>query len=159
MPYPELTIAIPDHFSKAAKNGWASVEQVEQALAAVQANTAGDKPHGFLIADAVGLGKSRELALTVNEFMREAKEKGEDRRLVIVTKSQSNVADLAENFPYMWSGRSAEGVDLNTGEKDPAKKGSVPYQVVNLAEWGASARAQDDKRYSPLPTHKQAVYT
>jgi Large polyvalent protein associated domain 38/C-terminal domain on Strawberry notch homologue/P-loop containing NTP hydrolase pore-1 len=158
VPYPKLTIAIPDHFQKAATNGWASVEQVEQALAAVQANVQGDKPHGFLIADAVGLGKSRELALTVNEFMREAQEKGEERRLIIVTKSQSNVADLLENFPYMWSGHTAEGVDLNTGKKDAGKKGSVPYGIVNLAEWSTSALPQDDKRYSPLPMHKRGVY-
>jgi GH24 family phage-related lysozyme (muramidase) len=156
VPYPELVIETPEHVKRALAHGWVSVEQAEQMLAAIQANS-GDKPHGYLIADAVGLGKSREIALAVNEFMRG---KG-DRRLLVVTKSKSNLEDLIQNFAYTWSGLSPEGIDLNDPNSKPdpeGEKGSVPYEVIDLYKHGASKGDISEPSYKPLPKHAKAIY-
>jgi GH24 family phage-related lysozyme (muramidase) len=155
------TRVIPEHIVNAVANGWASVEQGEQAIAAVQANSdqkpddypLGKKPHGFLMADAVGVGKSREIAMAVNEIMRTAPD---EMRLLLVTKSVSNQVDLMQNLAYMWSGRTEDGIDLNTGQRSD-EKGHTPYEVINLREW-ITSKSNRNEPPEPLPLHKKAIY-
>jgi hypothetical protein len=98
-----------------------SVEQAEQALAAMQANIVGH--HGYLAADNVGVGKSREIALTVLDLMERAKADGRELRLVVTTKSADNIRDLIDNeLYYVATGRTRDGRDL----MDPTCRAGAP---------------------------------
>lgn len=110
--------------------------------------------HGYLIADAVGVGKSREQALTILELMHRAKEEGRDLRLIFTTLRHSNIADFLNELAYVASGRTLEGLDLASQDEyslDERKPGTIPFDVVKMADHKAG-------REHKLPKKKHAIY-
>lgn len=132
-----------------------SVEQAEQALAVLQANAVGH--HGYLAADAVGVGKSREIALTILGAMDNAKKAGRDFRLLVTTKSRDNIADLIDKeLYYVATGRTRDGLDLSDPTKPKEEPGGLPFEVVLASDYLAAKR--EGEAYKPLPKHPRAIY-
>lgn len=145
VPYPALTVTPTPSMQRAIDAGRVSVEQAEQALAVLQANS-GEKPFGYLAADAVGVGKSREIAMTILGAMDRAKAAGRPLRLMLTTKSRDNVEDLLDEIHYVASGQTA------------AQGGAVPFEIYRLADDYPGAKKVGND-YEPLPkTIPHAVY-
>jgi hypothetical protein len=142
--YPPLTEKPTPSMQKAIDAGRISVEQAEQALAVLQANS-GEKPFGYLAADAVGVGKSREIALSILGAMDRAKAGGRELRLMLTTKSRDNVEDLLDEIHYVASGKTA------------AQGGRLPFEVYRLSDDYPGAKKTGND-YEPLPKGKHAVY-
>jgi hypothetical protein len=142
--YPPLTEKPTASMQKAIDAGRISVEQAEQALAVLQANS-GDKPFGYLAADAVGVGKSREIALSILGAMDRAKAAGRELRLMLTTKSRDNVEDLLDEIHYVASGKTA------------TQGGKLPFEVYRLSDDYPGAKKTGND-YEPLPKGTHAVY-
>lgn len=118
MPAPPLvrqgfTSALADDaWGRSGEFGGASDEQAELALRALDA---WDRGHGFLCADDVGVGKSREIALLVLEAI----ESGATR-ILVTTKNENNVRDLEHELRRVASGR---------------QHGPFPAQLVEVANY------------------------
>lgn len=137
--YPPLTYHPSARFERIIASGRASIEQAEQALAAVQANIEGH--HGYLAADNVGVGKAREAWLSVIELMTRAKAENRPLRLMVTTKNADNIASLIE------------------GEL-PALVGQDPgFEIVRVADYKDS-RQKPGKTdpIEPLPQAEHGVY-
>ena len=144
VPYPALTAKSTPSMQKAIDAGRVSVEQAEQALAVLQANS-GEKPHGYLAADAVGVGKSREIAMTLLGAMDRAKAEKRPLRLMLTAKSRDNVEDLLEEIHFVASG------------KPSTQGGTVPFSVYRLADDYPGAK-KTGNAYEPLPKGEHAIY-
>lgn len=138
--YPELTIELTPRAAKIVKDGRLSVEQAEQAMAVVQANVI--HQHGYLAADNVGVGKSREIALTIIDLMDRAKAADRPLRLLVTTKSADNITDLIDN--------ELLGAVL---------QGRAPgFEIVRVPDLKASKPRPGETTYEPLPQHERAIY-
>lgn len=73
----------------------------EQADAVVRMVSAWEKGHGLLVADDVGVGKSREIAASALEAI----ERGA-KRILVTTKNQNNVLDLMREFALVATGEA-----------------------------------------------------
>jgi len=138
VPYPELTIEPSAKVRDIVKAGRVSIEQAEQALAAVQANVVGQ--HGYLAADNVGVGKSREIALTIIELMERAKAEKRDLRLMVTTHNQDTMAGLIDT----------EMLQEVLGGEEP------DFEIIKVTDNKDAKKDGDD--YKPLPRHKHAIY-
>ena len=121
VPYPELEEAYRPSPSvmRAMRNRTLSYDgNLDPVWAAIQQN---DKNKmGMLVADDVGMGKSR----TGAAFVIDRIEKGR-KRILVVTKDQQNVLNLMnQEFPQVYSGKADEnGAYVGDPEKDfPAKR-------------------------------------
>jgi predicted RNA methylase len=154
VPYPALTrtsVAI----ERVVHAGRVSVEQAEQALAALQANL--DHQHGYLVADGVGVGKAREVALTILGAMEQAKKDKRELRLLVTTKSADNIKDMIEKeLPYVVTGRTLDGLDLNDPTKAKAQGSSMPFEIVTVTNFKGAKK--EGKEFEPLPSYKYAIY-
>jgi C-terminal domain on Strawberry notch homologue len=154
--YPPLTIEPGTAVRAALAGGRVSVEQAEQSMAAVQANVLGH--HGYLAADAVGVGKSREIALTILEAMERAQQAGREFRLVVTTKSSDNIADLIDReMYYVARGRTKDGTDLANPGAPKVPPPGLPFQVEMVTD-RKNAKKFGTKEYEPLPIHKHGIY-
>jgi strawberry notch-like protein/conjugative element/phage-associated large polyvalent protein len=144
VPYPALTTQPTPSMAAAIVAGRVSVEQAEQALAVLQANS-GPKPHGYLAADAVGVGKSREIAMTLLGAMDRAQAGDRQLRLMLTTKTRDNVEDLLDEIHFVASGQTS------------AQGGSVPFEIYRLADDYPGAKKAGNE-YEPLPKATRAVY-
>ncbi|HKP76684.1 MAG TPA: strawberry notch C-terminal domain-containing protein, partial [Longimicrobiaceae bacterium] len=99
--------------------GGASDEQAELALRVLDA---WDRGHGFLCADDVGVGKSREIALLVLEAIHEGAS-----RILLTTKNETNVRDLEQELRRVASGH---------------EHGDFPAQFVEVANY-REAKGED----------------
>jgi hypothetical protein len=144
VPYQALTVTPTPSMTAAIKAGRVSVEQAEQALAVLQANS-GEKPHGYLAADAVGVGKSREIAMTLLGAMDRAAAAGQPLRLMLTTKSRDNVDDLLDEIHFVASGHTK------------SQGGTVPFEVYRVADDYPGAKRAGNA-YEPLPKATRAIY-
>ncbi|HET6229452.1 MAG TPA: strawberry notch C-terminal domain-containing protein [Longimicrobiaceae bacterium] len=85
-----------DAWGRSGAAGGASDEQAELSLRVLDA---WDRRHGFLCADDVGVGKSRELALLVLEAIHEG-----EARILVTTKNETNIRDLEHELRRVASG-------------------------------------------------------
>ncbi|MDB4952217.1 MAG: protein strawberry notch 1-like [Gemmatimonadetes bacterium] len=85
-----------DAWGRAGAAGGASDEQAELSLRVLDA---WDRRHGFLCADDVGVGKSRELALLALEAIHEG-----ETRILVTTKNETNIRDLEQELRRVASG-------------------------------------------------------
>jgi hypothetical protein len=138
VPYPELTIQPTDRVRAIVQAGRASIEQAEQALAAVQANIVGH--HGYLAADNVGVGKSREIALTILDLMERAKAEKRPLRLMVTTFNRDTIAGLIDNEMLK---------EVLAGE-DPG------FEIVKVPDHKGAKK--DGTEYEPLPRYEHAIY-
>ena len=138
--YPDLTETFSPRVARIVREGRVSIEQAEQALAAVQANAVGH--HGYLAADNVGVGKSREIALTILELMERAKKAGNPLRLLVTTKSKDNIADLIDR----------EMLEEVLQKEDPG------FEIVRVSEMKASRTKKTGEPREPLPQFEHAIY-
>lgn len=137
--YPPLTLAPTDRVRRIVESGRASIEQAEQAMAVVQANIIGH--HGYLAADNVGVGKSREIALTIIDLMERAKANTRPLRLLVTTKSADNINDLLREM------------------KEAVLEGEEPgFEIVRVADLKASKAKATDNAFEPLPQYQHAIY-
>ena len=141
VPYPELTLELTPGVKALVTAGRVSIEQAEQAMAAVQANIV--HQHGYLAADNVGVGKSREIGLTILDLMARAQADGRDLRLMVTTKNSDTIAGLID-------------VELRqallNGEEPP-------FDIVKVSESKNATEAKDRSgEYQPLPRYKHAIY-
>jgi len=155
--YPPLTYQPHSDLLNAVKLGRVSVEQAEQAIAAVQANVVNH--HGYLAADAVGVGKSREIALTILEAMQDAKAKNHDLRLIVTTKSRDNIADLIDKeIYYVATGRTRDGIDLANPDREKEIPPELPFTIEIVTDRPNAKKNPDEAAYEPLPVHKHGIY-
>jgi SAM-dependent methyltransferase len=85
-----------DAWGRSGSAGGASDEQAELSLRVLDA---WDRRHGFLCADDVGVGKSRELALLVLEAIHQG-----ETRILVTTKNETNIRDLEHELRRVASG-------------------------------------------------------
>jgi hypothetical protein len=98
--------------------------------------------HAVLVADDVGVGKSREIA-GVHADLHSKLAKG--GRVLITTVSEANLYDLEREL------RIFHGVDEENGQ--------LPFQVVRLRDFKESSERPGQKReYKPIPALDNAVY-
>lgn len=153
--YPPLTEKPGRAITTALLEKRVSIEQAEQALAAIQANVTNH--HGYLAADNVGVGKSREIALTILDLMERAKADNRDLRLVVTTKSADNIANLIdEELYYVATGRTRDGRDLLNVDAPKVVPESLDFEIVRTAEWPDAKR--EGQEYKPLPLVKRGIY-
>jgi 2'-5' RNA ligase len=115
-----------------------SDEQVDTVAAVGQANDAG---HAMLVADDVGVGKSREISAVAIDIL----EKGKGKRGLITSKSEVNLRDLEREMKIV------AGVDPDTGD--------LPYKIVYLRDFKeASERSQKKTPYAAPPAYDKAIY-
>lgn len=138
VPYPDLEEAYRPSAGvmRAMKNRVLSHEgNIDPVWAAIQQN---DKHGmGMLIADDVGMGKSR----TAAAFVIDRIEKGK-KRIVVITKDQQNIANLMNSeFPQVWSGKANEygGYTTDPGQDFPAKRILVSGQTMKEVKKGTQA--------------------
>jgi hypothetical protein len=101
-----------DAWGRSGEHGGASDEQAELSLRALDA---WDRGHGFLCADDVGVGKSREIALLILEAIEEGA-----TRILLTTKNENNVRDLEHELRRVASGR---------------QHGPFPAQIIEVANY------------------------
>jgi hypothetical protein len=101
-----------DAWGRSGAFGGASDEQAELALRVLDA---WDRGHGFLCADDVGVGKSREIALLILEAIHEG-----ETRILLTTKNETNVRDLEAELRRVASGH---------------EHGAFPAQFVEVANY------------------------
>lgn len=140
VPYPSLTYEPGTRFKQIVAAGRVSLEQADQAIAALQANLVGH--HGFLTADNVGVGKSREIALAIVEAMDVAQREGREFRLLVTTKSADNIADLIDKELLQ---------DVLAGE-DPG------FEIVRVSDLKAAKKDIHSADFQPLPRFPHALY-
>lgn len=114
-----------DAWGRSGAHGGASDEQAELALRVLDA---WDRGHGFLCADDVGVGKSREIVL----LLLEAIEMGHSR-ILVSTKNENNVRDLEAEMRRVASCHES---------------GSFPAQIVEVSNY---RDAKGDRGVLPLP--------
>jgi hypothetical protein len=118
--------------------GALSDEQFDIAAIAGQAN---DNGHALMVADDVGVGKSREIAAIAIDIL----EKGKGKRGLFTSKSEVNLRDLERQMKIV------AGVDPNSGE--------LPFKYIYLRDFkNASERANKKTEYQPVPAYDNAVY-
>jgi len=108
-----------DAWGRSGAFGGASDEQAELALRVLDA---WDHGHGFLCADDVGVGKSREIALLILEAIHEG-----ETRILLTTKNETNVRDLEKELRRVASGQ---------------EHGAFPAQFVEVANY-REAKGED----------------
>ncbi|HEU4454560.1 MAG TPA: strawberry notch family protein, partial [Longimicrobium sp.] len=108
-----------DAWGRSGVFGGASDEQAELALRVLDA---WDRGHGFLCADDVGVGKSREIALLILEAIHEG-----ETRILLTTKNETNVRDLEKELRRVASGQ---------------EHGAFPAQFVEVANY-REAKGED----------------
>lgn len=114
-----------DAWGRSGEHGGAGDEQAELALRVLDA---WDRGHGFLCADDVGVGKSREIALLILEAIHEGA-----TRILVTTKNENNVRDLEHELRRVASGR---------------QYGPFPAQLVEVANY---REAKGDEGVLPRP--------
>lgn len=102
MPAPPITSkfrspAVEAAWGRPGAQGGVSDDQAELALRLLNA---WDHQHGFLVADDVGVGKTREGAIAVLEALARGA-----RRIVYTTKNQTNITDAMKEFRLVATGR------------------------------------------------------
>lgn len=123
---PEIIYQPSPIVEKAHKQGHLSDEQADTVLLAMQSI---EKGKGFVIADDVGVGKTREMAGIVSELL----ESGKSKRVLYITKNKQVLSDhLAKDFSVVMTGKFNQ---------------QLPYKVVNLAEM-ANLSKQDIPLYN-----------
>jgi hypothetical protein len=111
-----------------------SDEQVDTVAAVGQANERG---HALMVADDVGLGKSREIAASAIDWL----EKGKAKRILITSKGEVNLRDLESEMKVV------AGTD------------NLPFKYIYLRDYKEAAeRAQNTKPYNPVPKTDNTVY-
>jgi predicted RNA methylase len=138
VPYPELTITPTPRVAAIITSGRVSIEQAEQAMAAVQANIVGR--HGYLAADNVGVGKSREIALTILDLMDRAKAEQRELRLLVTTYNRDTEAGLIDTEMLQ---------EVLAGE-DPG------FEIVKVRDLKDAKKTGTE--YTPLPRYPHAIY-
>ena len=108
-----------DAWGRSGAFGGASDEQAELALRVLDA---WDRGHGYLCADDVGVGKSREIALLILEAIHEG-----ETRILLTTKNETNVRDLEKELRRVASGQ---------------EHGAFPAQFVEVANY-REAKGED----------------
>jgi len=114
-----------DAWGRSGDHGGASDEQAELALRVLDA---WDRGHGFLCADDVGVGKSREIALLALEAIHEGA-----TRIIVTTKNETNVRDLERELKRVASGH---------------QHGPFPAQFVEVSNY---TEAKGDAGVLPCP--------
>jgi hypothetical protein len=136
---PDLTYKPAESVVSAHKRGVLSDEQYDAIIAVRQGQENG---HAVLVADDVGVGKSREIA-GVHADLHSKLAKG--GRVLITTVSEANLYDLEREL------RIFHGVDEENGQ--------LPFQVVRLRDFKESSERPGQKReYKPIPVFDNAVY-
>lgn len=123
---PAITASLKSPLTRAAwgrdgSKGGVSDEQVDAALRALSAWDAG---HGFIIADDVGVGKSREAAVVVLEALARG-----EKKILYTTKNENNVADVM-----------AELRRVATGSED----GTFPAAFVFVGDYPGVKKGTED---------------
>lgn len=108
-----------DAWGRSGAFGGASDEQAELALRVLDS---WDRGHGFLCADDVGVGKSREIALLILEAIQEG-----ETRILLTTKNETNVRDLEKELRRVASGH---------------EHGAFPAQFIEVANY-REAKGED----------------
>src|SRR6185436_20764237 len=94
---------------------------------------------GYLAADDVGLGKSREIGGAAMDWLA----KGKAKRIVITSKGENNLHDLVRELKLV------AGVP---------EDGELPFKVVMLRDFPESAERGGRAVTKPLPVYDNAVY-
>jgi hypothetical protein len=129
--YPELTYKPHRLVDVIRQKGWISDEQYDVVRAIGQANDAG---HAVLIADGVGVGKSREIAGSMIDYL----ESGKANRILFTTRSADNVEGMIEEL------QGIAGTKFNE------------YKIVRVSTF-KEAKKQGGE-YIPLPREDKAIY-
>jgi hypothetical protein len=113
------SVLADDAWGRSGAFGGASDEQAELALRVLDS---WDRGHGFLCADDVGVGKSREIALLILEAIQEG-----ETRILLTTKNETNVRDLEKELRRVASGH---------------EHGAFPAQFIEVANY-REAKGED----------------
>jgi len=140
-PAPELTVTPHPDAMRAYEAGLVSDEQMDAYLGAKQANEEG---HGMLVADDVGVGKTREAALLVLDWIRTGEETGKPQRILYTTRGQNNISDMEDEFDLVFS-------------RDPTGKTKNPVPIIRVSDY-KQASSRSKKEYEPLPVIDNAIY-
>jgi hypothetical protein len=116
-----------DAWGRSGEYGGASDEQAEVALRVLDA---WDRGHGFVCADDVGVGKSREIALLALEAIQQGA-----MRILITTKNENNIRDLEQELKRVASGFAhgrfpAQFVDVGTYREAKGEDGVLPLPTA-----------------------------
>lgn len=132
VPYPELEEAYrpsPSVMRAMDSRALSHGGNIDPIWQAVQQN---DKHHmGILIADDVGMGKSR----TAAGFVIDRIEKGKNK-ILVVTKGEQNVLNLQDEFRQVYSGKADENGAYTTGVPN-----DFPAKFINLTGQNKSGEA------------------
>jgi hypothetical protein len=135
-PAPEVTYKPSQRVLDAHSRKAISDEQFDSVAAAGQADQRG---HAMMIADDVGVGKSREIAARALDLFDQGR-----KRILITSKAENNLKDLEDEM------RIVSGV----GKDDP-----LPFKVIYLRDFkDAAERAQKKSEYQAIPAFDNAVY-
>lgn len=113
-----------DAWGRAGDFGGASDEQAELALRILDA---WDQRHGFLCADDVGMGKSREIALLALEAIHNG-----ETRILITTKNEDNLRNLEQELRRTASARTNGHFPAQFVHVGPIKEGKGESGVLPL---------------------------
>ena len=120
--------------TEAHARGSISDEQMDIVAAVGQAMQNG---HGYMVADDVGVGKSRELSGVAIDWI----EKGKAKRILVSSKGEVNLRDLIGEMKVV------AGVPPD---------GELPFKMVMLREFPESAeRPNKSKEYKSPPTFSE----
>lgn len=122
-PYPPLTYRPHESVLNAVKRQVLSDEQYDVVAAVGQAMENG---HGILVADDVGVGKSREIAGVALDLL----ESGKAKRIFITTRSANNVNGMIEELGIVAGGKKIEVIRVTdypeTKKTGPGGKNGLP---------------------------------
>jgi len=120
---------------EAHDRGVLSDEQVDAVASVGQANRDG---HAMMVADDVGLGKSREIGARAMDLIEQEGRK----RILITSKGEVNLRDLEQELKILW----------NVGPEDPLP---VRYEYLRDYPQSSERSGPNKKEWQPLPTFEE----
>jgi len=139
VPSPAITVELSEPLMRANEEGWITDVAMDTIANAVEANLI--EKHGYVSADAVGLGKSRQAAGFAWEMLNRGY-----KRIVVTTRNEGNI-------------RGGDGLIV---EFNKAAGGAFPYPMVVVRDVKEAARTSKEAKAGArgtLPTYERgAVY-